>query len=401
MNEPGFRFKEGKLYAFSEETVMILEAWPALKALRKGIASSWQEFDPRFRVVQPYRPRKPKKTPQLELGLGVVQVKSSISEQRRRAFDGFRFTMPKPVAAATEKFQSRQWGLLKLMQKSEAALELAGINPVLCFALANYRPFRGRSTTIEGAAIVCRRRQREIADWLGFPGTEAVAKIISKMSPESASVELLVPMRRAIRDERILKIFSHLPNLNAGVVALALGDGLLEATTPAFIAEVAESPAEKYRAVAVDMLVDTLVMLQAIDPQAGTPKIQSLARLRAMHSEVSTKFLSKRPPGSGEPRLPHPPLRGTKNIVPILTVEDLVQEGMEQDNCVATYLERVRKRTTFVYRVLRPERATLSIVRGNDGDWQISELESRSNRNVSPITRIEVESWVNQYALSV
>jgi hypothetical protein len=185
------------------------------------------------------------------------------------------------------------------------------------------------------------------------------------------------------------------------VVALALGDGLLEATTPAFITEIAESPAEKYRAVAVDMLADTLIMLQAIDPLAGTPKIQSLARLRAMHSEVSTKFLSKRPPGSGDPRLPHPPLRGTKNIVPILTVEDLVQEGKEQDNCVATYLERIRKRTTFVYRVLRPERATLSIVRGNDGDWQISELESRSNRNVSAITRIEVESWINQYALSV
>ena len=153
MNEPGFRFKEGKLYAFSEESVMILEAWPVLKALRKENDSYWQEFDPRFRVVQPYRPRKPKPTPQLELGLGAIPVKSSISEQRRRAFDGFRFTMPKPVAAATEKFQSRQWGLLKLMQKSESALELAGINPVLCFALANYRPFRGRSTTIEGAAI--------------------------------------------------------------------------------------------------------------------------------------------------------------------------------------------------------------------------------------------------------
>ena len=400
MNEPGFRFKEGKLYAFSEESVMILEAWPVLKAVRKGIDSYWQEFDPRFRVVQPYRPKKPKKTPQLELSLGGLQAKPSLSEQRRRAFDEFRFAMPKPVAAATEKFQSRQWGLLKLMNKSEAALELARINPVLCFALSNYRSFRSTSGTIEGAAIVCRRRQRDIADWLGFPGTEAVAKILAKMSPESASVELLVPLRRAIREERV-KIFSHLPSLNTGVVALALGDGLLEATTPAFIAEVAESPAEKYRAMAADMLADTLVMLEAIDPQAGTPKIQSLARLRAMHSEVSTKFLSNRPDRSGDPRLPHPPLRGTKSIVPILTVEELVHEGKEQDNCVATYLERIRKRTTFVYRVLRPERSTLSIVRGHDGDWQISELEARSNKKVSSLTRMEVESWINQYALSV
>jgi hypothetical protein len=40
MGEPGFRFKEGKLYAFSAESVMILEAWPTLKAIRKDDESS-------------------------------------------------------------------------------------------------------------------------------------------------------------------------------------------------------------------------------------------------------------------------------------------------------------------------------------------------------------------------
>ena len=45
--------------------------------------------------------------------------------------------------------------------------------------------------------------------------------------------------------------------------------------------------------------------------------------------------------------------------------------------------------------------ATLSIVKSEDCDWRIGELELRGNTNVSAITRIAVESWLDQYALSV
>lgn len=112
------------------------------------------------------------------------------------------------------------------------------------------------------------------------------------------------------------------------------------------------------------------------------------------------KFLTLRPGGTVGTRLPSPPLRGTRDIIPIQTAAALVEEGREQNNCVAAYAERVRRRTTFIYRVLRPERATLSIVRGEDGDWRIDELECRGNTRVSAITRLAVESWLDQYALS-
>jgi hypothetical protein len=179
---PGFRFKDGKLYAFSEDGVMILEAWPALKALRKEGTDAWEEFAPRFRVVKPYRPQKVKTQPQLELAFDRIPVKPALADQRRRAFDGFRFSMPKPVAAAVEKFQNRQWGILRLMRLSEGAIELAKLNPALAFALGNFSPFREKFTTMEGAAAISKRRQRDIAEALGFPGTEAAAKILGSRS---------------------------------------------------------------------------------------------------------------------------------------------------------------------------------------------------------------------------
>lgn len=81
-------------------------------------------------------------------------------------------------------------------------------------------------------------------------------------------------------------------------------------------------------------------------------------------------------------------------------MEDLIHEGNVQNNCVATYAERVQHRGIFIYRVMKPERATLSIVRSADGDWQIGELKRRSNAAVSPITRHLVENWLDEYALS-
>lgn len=210
----------------------------------------------------------------------------------------------------------------------------------------------------------------------------------------------LLQLRRALKQEGAIKPLSHMQKLNAGVLALATNPTLFESSTPALLAEVAELASEKYEAKAADMLSDTLEMLAVIDPTEGKRQVQSLARLRTIHSEVSTKFLARRPEGSVGTRLPPPPQRGNSDIKPILTVAALIEEGAAQNNCVATYAERIRRRTTFIYRVLRPERATLSIVKGDDGDWRIGELESRGNTKVSAITRQSVESWLGQFALS-
>src|ERR1700724_2776757 len=95
-HSPGFRFKAGKLYLFTEDGVMLLQSWPVLSAMRKEPGMPWTEFTPKFRIVQPYRPRKKAApSPQLELNLGVIPIRrtpDSLASQRRRAFDQFRFS---------------------------------------------------------------------------------------------------------------------------------------------------------------------------------------------------------------------------------------------------------------------------------------------------------------------
>lgn len=184
------------MYVFLEDRIMLLEVWPSLKAVQKIDKSPWEEFEPRFRVLLPGTPGL------TDVEDGLLPDGEEFAQQRRRAFGAFRANIPAPVAASVENFQTRQWQLLRLMQKSPAAVELAGINPALCFALANYKRFRTRFCTLEGAAIVAKRRQRDIADWVGFPGTDAAARVLAKVRPESVSMDLLKSLCRVICAKR-------------------------------------------------------------------------------------------------------------------------------------------------------------------------------------------------------
>jgi hypothetical protein len=67
---------------------------------------------------------------------------------------------------------------------------------------------------------------------------------------------------------------------------------------------------------------------------------------------------------------------------------------------VASYAPRVREGRVFIYRVLQPERATLSLIRTDTGRWEIGELKASRNRPVSEQTQDLVEQWLSDWQLS-
>lgn len=149
---------------------------------------------------------------------------------------------------------------------------------------------------------------------------------------------------------------SHLPCVNAGVIALLKDCNVRACFTPNLLAEVA-----------------------------------------GHHDEVLREFGTHRVLTSCEVEFPPPPLTGTATIVPLRTPWKLHEEGRQQGNCVGSYTEPVMAGKLYIYRVLRPQRATLSIGQGFDGNWQIQELLQSHDRPVSEATREHVESWVNQF----
>ncbi|MFP5383574.1 MAG: PcfJ domain-containing protein [Gammaproteobacteria bacterium] len=94
---------------------------------------------------------------------------------------------------------------------------------------------------------------------------------------------------------------------------------------------------------------------------------------------------------------PQPPLPGTAEIQPVLSIAELREEGRTMHHCVATYAERIIRGSGYVYRVMRPERATLYLEKDAVGHWRARELRLACNRSVTRLTRYRVIDWVNEY----
>jgi hypothetical protein len=85
----------------------------------------------------------------------------------------------------------------------------------------------------------------------------------------------------------------------------------------------------------------------------------------------------------------------------LTTKEELKREGEEQRNCAGGYAGKARNGSIYIYRVLRPERATLEISLRADGFWRRSQAKAAENMPVSRQTKYEVDQWLSRFSLSV
>jgi hypothetical protein len=398
---PGFRFKNGKLCIFHERAVAVLNTWPDLTAVtKKEACSRWQAYWPAFRVIHPYRrsaqQAASKKAPQEQLSLALeIRISSDRAAERKHAFNSFRFSFPKGIANLVERFPIEQWSVLHLLKADPQAMDLVSTHPAIAFLLAHH--YIGRFQ----APIQCPRlshlKQKVLVQQFGFPATDAVVNILKKVPAESASLRRLGRLRDALGNPEIQKVLSHLGVVNAGVIELAGDSEFWRQTSPRLLREVSESLAEKYRADTAEALHQILIMQQALRKEHQSI-FQSRNQLLRVQDELALEYCQKAPAAIKACVFPRPPLPGAANcIIPLRTPADLLEEGDAQDNCVATYAKRVEDGDVFIYRVLFPERATLSVVRGENGTWERGELKTARNASVSPATERAVEEWLMQH----
>ena len=211
---PGFQFSDGKLRIISPESKMIVTGWPEPNAILKTTRRpGWYSFTPEFRLFRPYRSGRSLNTaahasqPTSQLDFNFLETATSpkpssilpLAKQRKKAFDGFRFSFPKPVAASLEPFVSHQWPLLNLLRYDESALELAGQNPALAFLLA--QRMDGDRELIR--ALNCGlMRQRDILDSLELPSSPGAVKLFRKIKPTSINGDKSRVLIARIRDGR-------------------------------------------------------------------------------------------------------------------------------------------------------------------------------------------------------
>jgi hypothetical protein len=399
---PGFRFKEGRLFIFSSNEAISIDGWPGLEATRRKVSRGRTEpIVPAFRLLRP-RARQQSAAAPAQVGpQGITGSTVHQELERATAFNGFRYTMPPEVAEACQRFAGRQWRVLRFCVDNEPAIELLQQNPALGFCLAHHASLRpGQAASVDGVRVATRSKQRDILEWLDFPGTEAMVRILRKVQPETIHLERLRQLRDAARRPAVLQALSHLQQINVGVQGLLFDPVLAESVTPNLLAEVSECHTELTQSEVTTLVRTFQEMWRVLQPRRAVRKFESIARLREEHREVSVEYSRLQLETPEKIEFPSPPLPGTGDILPLVTAQELEEEGREQSNCVATYRQWVRTGGGYIYRVLRPQRATLSITRGQDGCWQAEELKLKGNQPPGADTIAAVKDWLRRYSLS-
>ena len=86
-------------------------------------------------------------------------------------------------------------------------------------------------------------------------------------------------------------------------------------------------------------------------------------------------------------------LKGTKFIIPILSLLELRKEGRDLKHCIRSYQYQISEGTYAAFKVMKPERATLGIDINECGKYSIDQIQGLSNDTVSKETIDYIGKW--------
>lgn len=407
-----FENQSGKLYLYSWRMTEVRAGWPAPMAWRKS------DNDPGWRHLRPA----------LTLPMGNVdrQIKRILEGVRQRPYKAHASAaemaqeravgeklhrlqwaqrIPDEVRRPISQFRCRQWHLLSMTARcGEGALELVRSNPALAFMMASNWVYHSPSVQqpLRSVRALLRRgrNQRDMLAWLGFPPTKSIRRLLAKVPPASVSVSRLLYLRQACNEPRMLKAMAHLPRLNEGCLRIVTDPQLFQCVSPVLLEDIAVNRREDRRPHSAWLLKDVVRMLDDLGRSVGVVRgLRRAEDLQHLHDDLAGRGpVEDQSFGAATDEetlsFPPEPVAGTDEIAPIRDPAALRREGVEQKHCAWSFVHDVAvRRHTYFYRVISPERATLSLQLRN-GLWQIGELKGFRNASIRPQTRARVEQWL-------
>lgn len=378
--EPPVHFIDGVLWMRAGLRVTRIEAWPSLRAWsRPRPGAPERQHRPRIDFLAVHRLASGPAAPMESSLWAWARLVRSIPEAIRERVAGYR---------------SGHWRLLQLVGHVPRALDLFD-NPALAFLVAHASRFRP-AVGIDLSTLVGSRR-RAIVGEFGYPAVEAMVRLLGRWPRTAISVSRLLGLREALRDDpEWLRSLPHLVRAGTEGLDMVSDRRLRPALTRRLVQAIVRVDDPETAAAYVRLARDTVAMAEtAAVPQVEAPQVprpRGLGALRRAHDSL-TERLNRDARTRPSEALPPPPVPGTEMIQPLTSTGDLFAEGDRQHNCVGSYAVRVRTGTFYVYRMLRPERATLAIVRIG-GAWLVDDLRTKRNRQASPVAWHAAQEWL-------
>jgi hypothetical protein len=289
------------------------------------------------------------------------------------------------------------------------ALELVETNPGLALCISCGPAWDTLLKERRGDLVerLLKSKRKVACGMLGFPARESSVKLLAKIEPEACSVPLLMKLRRALQIEAVERTLRHVPRISIGILTVALYWRWGPMASVGIFKDLAPigTGGRMAKSELTDLLGDTHSMLTR--QNLPIRPVQGAAALRNLHDRLLPR-VDLAPEDAGDDRLvrarpaldpdalfPNPPFQGNEWITPISTPRDLREEGRRQHHCVGIMADEVFAGELFVYRILAPERATLSLEK-HGNSWAINQLYAACNRPVSATTLAQVRDWLRR-----
>jgi len=341
---------------------------------------------PRPRVLQDAMRSRRTSYRQLRLAFPGDELARAWNERAAALPDALLSVPNWAIEQAARLTPDRQWRILQFLNATrEPGRDLCHSNLPLAFLLAS----REEETGIRVVEAVS-WRQRRILGVLGFPEQQVAVRVLRRVDDRLLGSPVLAHLREWMSDPACLRRLAHVPRLGAAGIALRNARELAWFDDRALPEVLGSDDADLLR-----NLHEFAALVRRLQQLGYGPErpLSSAAQIRE-RSDAMRRLLTEVGDLPADGALPDPPIPGIAGAIePLRTVREVHLEGKRMRHCVRIYLGDALKRRVALYRVLKPQRATLSLV-PKGRRWRLDQLWRFANRTPSWECFAAVERWL-------
>lgn len=321
----------------------------------------------------------------------------------RHALSPLVAPIPKSALAHASGKHGRALHALRVFAACPAAVDLVGSSPGLLWMLLGVSEDRG--TSMDEIRTVLARRRHEILGWCGGLATRAAVRYLERRFGTAGPTELRAVLRECssvavVRDTAQVSA----PDADSAYFSMEHPEALQSEGARRALDPTTRTIAPR---TLWTLWADTLKMATQEtrgELERALISCRTSEGIQRLHDAELARYLARGCPEEGMPsslgrdlefwpsKLPRPPLPGSAEIQPLSTRTEIELEGRLLQHCCAAYLDEVRRRRCYLYRVLAPERATLEIDTTGEQP-RLAQLLLARNEEPSPETRAAVMAW--------
>jgi len=310
--------------------------------------------------------------------------------------------IPCELSRIAQLMPAMDFELAQACAVSDAACELAKDSPLMFLFVVELA--RRESLSVEEFERLLSLKRAEILKRLGFPGSKSLARLMRRIALSPLLPWELEDTATVLRNPDFRALLRHHPTLHLNHLRLLLRRQV--PLWPGILHLVDDHSSALDIAWVARMTRDTLNM--AGRNERVLAGIASRAALQALHDRLVQEFNREHgnDPEATRAALasqlvlehgdyPAPPVDVIHGIEPLCSWLELLEEGAAMHHCVGSYDVLVDLGEVFIYRMIEPERLTVSLEHHND-QWVVGEVRGYCNANPSVCALEFVRRWVER-----